>query len=249
MQDGAMTQNIYDNQMFFDAYGQLARSVAGLDGAPEWPALQALLPPLQGLRVLDLGCGLGWFCRWAAAQGAAEVLGLDISERMLGRARAMTADGRVRYRSADLETPCLPDVSFDIAYSSLAFHYLEALDGLLREVSRALRPGGHLIFSVEHPIYTAPRQPGWVMDAGGRMAWPVDSYLLEAPRRTDWLAPGVIKQHRTIGTTLNMLIGRGFTVRHVEEWGPSAEQIASAPGLARERERPMFLLVAAVLTA
>ena len=61
----AMTQNIYDNPEFFEGYSRLSRSVEGLDGAAEWPALKALLPELRGLRVVDLGCGFGWFCRWA----------------------------------------------------------------------------------------------------------------------------------------------------------------------------------------
>ena len=60
-----MAQNIYDRPEFFDGYNRLERSVAGLAGAAEWPALRALLPDLEGLRVLDLGCGFGWFCRWA----------------------------------------------------------------------------------------------------------------------------------------------------------------------------------------
>ena len=66
-----MTQNIYDDPAFFDGYSRLNRSVHGLDGATEWPALRAMLPDPRGLRVLDLGCGYGWFCRWAAQQGAA----------------------------------------------------------------------------------------------------------------------------------------------------------------------------------
>ena len=82
-----MTQNIYDDPGFFDEYARLERSVHGLDGAPEWPALRALLPDLRGLRVLDLGCGYGWFCRWARESGAARVVGIDVSERMLQRAR------------------------------------------------------------------------------------------------------------------------------------------------------------------
>ncbi|MBV9747245.1 MAG: hypothetical protein JO157_00370 [Acetobacteraceae bacterium] len=70
-------------------------------------------------------------------------------------------------------------------------------------------------------------------------------YLVEGPRTTDWLAEGVVKHHRTIGTTLNLLIEAGFTISHVEEFGPTDEQIAARPELAEERERPMFLLVAA----
>lgn len=52
-----MSQNIYDNPDFFAGYATLPRSVNGLDGAPEWPALRAMLPELRDQRVLDLGCG------------------------------------------------------------------------------------------------------------------------------------------------------------------------------------------------
>jgi hypothetical protein len=65
-----MTQNIYDNAAFFAAYSTFRRSVEGLDGAPEWASLRAMLPDVRGLRVLDLGCGFGWFCGWALAEGA-----------------------------------------------------------------------------------------------------------------------------------------------------------------------------------
>ena len=76
--------------------------------------------------------------------------------------------------------------------------------------------------------------------------WPLDQYLVEGPRTTDWLAAGVIKHHRTLGTTLNLLIGHGFTPTHVEEFCPTSAQIAARPELAGdERERPMFLLVSA----
>jgi hypothetical protein len=54
-----VAQNIYDQPELFAAYCQLPRSVHGLDGAPEWAAVHALLPNLDGKRVLDLGCGFG----------------------------------------------------------------------------------------------------------------------------------------------------------------------------------------------
>ena len=193
-----MTQNIYDNQEFFDGYSKLGRSVEGLAGAAEWPALRALLPELRGLRVVDLGCGFGWFCRWAREHGAAQVLGLDVSENMLTRARADTADTAIGYAMADMEHLELPEASLDLAYSSLALHYVEHLERLLATVHRALMPGGRLVFSVEHPIYTAPSRPGWSTDADGRRTWPIDGYLVEGPRRTDWLTKGVIKQHHTV---------------------------------------------------
>lgn len=240
-----MAQNIYDNPEFFTGYSQLDRSVHGLAGAAEWPALRALLPDLHGLRVVDLGCGFGWFCRWVREQGAAQVLGFDLSERMLDRAHTMTSDTAITYVRADLERLELPEASCDLAFSSLALHYLADLEPLLAEVQRALIPGGRFVFSVEHPIYTAPAHPGWQVEVDGRKTWPVDGYLSEGPRTTDWLAPGVIKQHRTLGTYLNLLIRLGFTLLHVEEWGPSVAQVVGRPEWAEERERPMFLLISA----
>ncbi len=240
-----MTQNIYDDPDFFTEYAKMRRSVEGLAGAPEWPSIRRLLPDLHGLRVVDLGCGYGWFCRWARENGAAELLGIDVSERMLTRARSMTSDSAVTYLRADLEELDLPEASFDLAYSSLAFHYVVNLRGLFAAIRRALVPGGRLVFSIEHPIFMATRKPGWIVDAEGRISWPVDGYLVEGPRITDWLAESVVKQHRTMGTTLNTLVDLGFTITHVEEWGPTDEQIAALPELAEERERPPFLLLAA----
>jgi SAM-dependent methyltransferase len=240
-----MTQNIYDNPEFFEGYSRLGRSVEGLAGAAEWPLLRAMLPDVRGLRVVDLGCGYGWFCRWASEHKAAQVLGLDVSEKMLERARSMTSDPAITYARADLERLDLGEASFDLAYSSLTLHYIEDLAGLFATVHRALVPGAFLIFSIEHPIYMASAHPDWLTDAQGRRTWPVDGYQLEGPRTTDWLAKGVVKQHRTIGTLLNLLIRSGFAISHVEEWGPTDEQIEARPELAEERERPMMLLVAA----
>jgi SAM-dependent methyltransferase len=240
-----MTQNIYDDPEFFAGYSRLGRSVEGLDGAAEWPALRALLPEMQGLRVVDLGCGFGWFCRWARAEGAARVLGIDVSEKMLARARAATRDAAITYLQANLERLGLELASFDLAYSSLALHYVVDLQGLLANVQHALEPGGRLIFSVEHPIFTAPTRPHWSVGPDGHKTWPVDAYLVEGPRTTDWLKQGVVKQHRTLGTYLNLLITSGFTIADVVEWGPTDAQIAARPSLADERERPPFLLLAA----
>jgi SAM-dependent methyltransferase len=240
-----MAQNIYDNPEFFAGYSQLPRSVRGLDGAPEWPSIRAQLPDLSGKRVVDLGCGLGWFARWARRHGAASVLGLDVSENMIGRAKASTIDQGIDYKIADLEQIELPEAGFDFAYSSLALHYIVDFTRLVRTVHQALLAGGSFVFSIEHPVYMAPMRPGWSFDEDGRRVWPVNSYAVEGPRRTDWFAKGVLKQHRTIGTTLNTLIGAGFVIRHVEEWAPAAEQLAAQPGLVDEIERPMMLIVSA----
>jgi ubiquinone/menaquinone biosynthesis C-methylase UbiE len=240
-----MTQNIYDDDEFHAGYSRLPRSVEGLDGAPEWQALRAMLPGVRGRRVLDLGCGFGWFCRWAREEGAASVEGVDVSEKMLARARATTTDSAIVYSRADMERLALPAAAFDLVYSSLALHYIVDLEWLLSEVRQSLVPGGSLVFSVEHPIFTAPAVQVWSVDAAGRRTWPVNGYLDEGPRSTDWLTKGVIKQHRSLATYINTLLRLGFTLTHVEEWGPTPEQIASQPSLAVEHQRPPFLLVAA----
>jgi SAM-dependent methyltransferase len=240
-----MTQNIYDNPDFFAGYARLPRSVSGLDGAAEWPRLRAMLPSMAGLRVLDLGCGYGWFARWARTAGAASVLGLDVSEMMLARAAADTKDDAIAYRRADLESLILPEAAWDLVYSSLAFHYIVGMEALFAQVHRTLAPGGRFVFSVEHPLYTAPRVPKWNKDDAGGSTWNLDGYLEEGPRRTDWIAKGVIKQHRSIGTYLTLLLRQGFVLTDIEEWGPTDAQLAEHPEWVLERQRPPFLLVGA----
>jgi SAM-dependent methyltransferase len=240
-----MAQNVYDEAEFFAGYSQLPRSIHGLDGAAEWPTLRALVPPVAGQRVVDLGCGFGWFCRWAADQGAADVLGIDLSENMLERARRDTAQPQVHYERHDLDHLELAPASCELVYSSLTFHYLADLDRLFAQAARALVPGGGFVFSVEHPIFTAPRHAAFVDGPEGAPVWPLDRYLDEGPRVTDWLAPGIVKQHRTVGTYVNLMCDHGFVVDRLIDWGPSDEQVAATPEWAVEQERPPFLLVAA----
>lgn len=240
-----MTQNIYDDPQFFAGYATLDRSVKGLDGAPEWPALQQMLPDMTGKQIVDLGCGYGWFCRWARQHGAAHVLGLDVSEKMLARAGEMTPEAGIRYQRADLETLSLPQDSLDLAYSSLALHYLRNIDGLFATLFQALKPGGQLVFSAEHPIFTAVARQGWFIEQEGQKSWPVNHYQQEGERLSNWFAEGVKKQHRKLATWINALIAAGFVIEHLDEWGPSAEQIAANPALGEEQERPMLFLLSA----
>ena len=179
------------------------------------------------------------------SQGAVSVLGVDLSENMLARARAETTDPRVRYLRADLEDIELPQESFEVAYSSLALHYVEDLGRLVGSAFRSLVAAGHFVFSIEHPIYMASMKPGWMATDDGGRTWPIDHYAIEGARVTDWLAKGVRKQHRKLGTTLNTLIDAGFSIRRVEEWSPTPEQVAAQPSLADELDRPMMVLVAA----
>lgn len=82
-------------------------------------------------------------------------------------------------------------------------------------------------------------------DSAGKRVWPLDHYAIEGVRITDWLAPGVVKYHRRLATTLTLLLAAGFTIGHVEEFRPSSEQVEKDPTLAEELDRPMFLMVQA----
>jgi SAM-dependent methyltransferase len=240
-----MAQNIYDNPEFLARYSQLPRQVHGLEGAPEWPVMRAMLPELGGKRVVDLGCGMGAASRFLSKEGAASVLGLDLSRTMLARARAATSDPAITYAIADLEQLELSAHSFDLVFSMLAFHYVADFARLVRVIHRALVPGGQLVFSIEHPIYMAAPQPQWILDEAGHKTWPVSAYAREGIRRTDWFVRDVVKFHRTLATTLNTLIAAGFSIDRLAEFAPTEAQIEGRPSLAEELERPMILLVSA----
>lgn len=237
-------QNIYDTPEFFQGYIKLDRQVQGLDGAPEWPQLSSMLPNVQGLRVLDLGCGMGWFARWAKEHGAAHVLGLDLSQNMLDKAREMTDSDDITYERADLDQLKLVSEDYDLIFSSLAFHYLVNIKELFAEIQQALKPGGKLVFSIEHPIFTGPTRGGLISDAEGRQIWPLDAYHKEGLRYRNWFVQGVQKQHHTLGTYIK--IRSGFELTDFVEWCPTEEDLKTSPEWKTEFIRPTFLLMGAI---
>ncbi len=240
-----MAQNIYDDPAFFAGYSDFPRSRLGLEGTAEWESFRALLPPVAGKRVVELGCGFGHLSRWLAAEGAQRVLAFDLSEKMLAAAGAATTDAAIEYRRADLDTLVLAPLGADLVVSTLTFHYLADFARLASMLHAALVPGGALVFSVEHPVYAARAVPEWAPAANGRDAFAIADYSLEGPRRTDWIVDGVVKYHRTIATMLNTLAAAGFAYKAMEEWRPSEAQLAANPDWATtELARPMFLLVA-----
>lgn len=242
-----MKQNKYDDPEFFSRYSQIPRSIGGLAEAGEWETLRALLPDLSRKRLLDLGCGFGWHCRYAREQGSASVVGVDLSERMLARARELTDDPSIEYQRTPIEEINFPAESFEVVFSSLALHYVERIVQVCQQVYRCLTPGGAFVLSVEHPIFTARAEQDWVYDEGGkRLHWPVDQYQQEGRRKTAWLAENVVKYHRTVATYLNTILDTGFHLTRVAEPQPTPQMLAERWDLQDEARRPMFLLLAAV---
>ncbi|TVY08845.1 class I SAM-dependent methyltransferase [Paenibacillus cremeus] len=240
-------QNKYDDAAFFSAYEKMPRSVGGLDAAGEWYVLKTLLPDLTNRHVLDLGCGYGWHCRYARKQLASSVIGVDISEKMLQKAREMTDDPFISYMRMPIEDIDFSNDQFDVVLSSLAFHYIESFEPICRKLFDCLKSGGAFIFSVEHPIFTSRDHQDWYTDdEGNRLHWAVDNYQDEGVRDTSFLTDHVIKYHRTLSTYINTLIRAGFCIKAVHEPAPSEELIETVPGMKDELRRPMFLIISAV---
>ena len=240
-------QNIYDDPAFFTGYSRLERFGAGWERAVEHADLLALLPDVVDRRVLDLGCGVGQLARHLAAIGAAEVVGIDVSERMLALARAEWTHPRVTYTRGAVEDARFPPARFDLIVSSLVLHYVKDYRGMVGRIAEWLAPDGVLVYSTEHPIYTArlPRD-GWVLDdAGERTRWALDRYSDEGPREETWFVAGVRKVHRTMATLINGLVDVGLVIERVVEPVPSEQWLESHPHVRYERHRPVFLLVRA----
>ncbi len=238
--------NQYDDQSFFDSYSQMLRSVKGLDGAGEWPTMEKMLPDFQDKKVLDLGCGFGWHCVYAAEHGAKSVTGVDISEKMLHRAKQQTKSEIVTYIQSDLQEVSFLENSFDIVLSSLALHYIESFESICRKISHWLIAGGYFVFSVEHPIFTAEGKQDWFYSpAGEKLHWPVDRYFLQGKRKTCFLGQQVEKYHRTLTTYLNTLLENGFELLKVVEPEPTEAFLNQYFEMAEELRRPMMLLISA----
>ena len=238
---------LYDRPDFFDAYLTLPRQQKGHGGAPEWPVLRDMIGPVSNQHVLDLGCGLGWFTRYAVENGALKVNALDISSKMIQKAKELTREelqSKIHYEVSDLNHVEIDIGVYDLVYSSLTFHYLssDSFARLSQQIYSALKSQGRFVFSVEHPIYTSPSNPSLEKLPDGREVWPLDNYAEEGLRETTWLG-GVKKYHKTITTYLQVLLGAGFAISGFVEWMPDTVDVDKNPQWKIERHRPMFLLI------
>ncbi|MBD8348913.1 class I SAM-dependent methyltransferase [Dysgonomonas sp. HGC4] len=241
-----MKQNKYDDANFFKQYSQMQRSVEGLKGAGEWHVLRTMLPDFKGKRVLDLGCGFGWHCRYAIEQGAKSVIGVDISEKMLAEARKHAPDTTVEYICSAVEDIDFSADSFDIVISSLAFHYIESFDDICSKIKACLVNGGDFVFSIEHPIFTSYGTQDWYYDeSGNRLHWPVDNYFMEGLRKTNFLGEEVTKYHKTVTTYVNGLIKAGFQITGLIEPEVDPRFLEMNEEMKNELRRPMFLIISA----
>lgn len=241
-----MKENKYDDEKFFEKYSQMTRSVKGLEGAGEWHELKKLLPDFQNKRVLDLGCGFGWHCEYAAQNGAKSVIGIDISKKMLEQAQKKNKFNTIQYICQPIEEIEFEENSFDIVISSLALHYIQSFEVVCKKVNHCLSKDGVFVFSVEHPVFTAYGTQDWYYDEQGKkLHWPVDNYFEEGKREAVFLGEKVTKYHKTLTTYINGLLTEGFEIIHLIEPQPEKHMMESNPEMLEELRRPMMLLVSA----
>ena len=194
-----MINSEYDNEKFFEEYAKMSRSREGLSAAGEWHQFKQMFPNLHGKRVLDLGCGYGWHCKYATEQGAAQVLGIDLSRRMMEEARKRNADNNIEYRVCGIEEYEYPENTWDCVVSNLALHYVEDIYRIFQKVYKTLKPEGVFLFNIEHPTFTAGVEQDWIYaEDGTPKYWLIDNYFIPGERNTHFLGCDVKKYHHTL---------------------------------------------------
>ena len=241
-----MRENKYDNQEFFNKYSQMARSLYGLKGAGEWQTFKNMFPNLENKRILDLGCGFGWHCKYAIENNAKEVIGIDSSEKMLAKAKSINNDENIEYIHSSIEEVDIKKEYFDVVISSLVLHYIEDFNSVCKKVYNGLKDGGDFVFSVEHPVFTAQGKQEWHTDELGNIVhWPVDNYFNEGKRVSNFLGEDVTKYHKTLTTYISTLVNCGFEIKEIVEPMPPKEMLDEIQGMKDELRRPMMLLISA----
>jgi 2-polyprenyl-3-methyl-5-hydroxy-6-metoxy-1,4-benzoquinol methylase len=143
----------YDDYAAEYAASVPSREHGGVHGDPYGilPRMLDLLGDIAGQDVLDAGCGEGYLARVLAARGA-RVTGIDLSPKLLERARERSPGGEIEYRLEDLSTP-LPEYAdrFDAVASYLVLNDVEDVPGFAATLGAVLKPGGKLVHAFNNP--------------------------------------------------------------------------------------------------
>ena len=198
--DFAEAYSAHNDQSLFNAYYNQ-------------PEILRLAGDVDGLRVLDAGCGAGQVAEALRTRGAV-VSGFDQSAAMLALAAERLGDD-IDLRVADLAAPLpYPDAAFDLVVASLSLHYVEDWSAALAEVRRVLAPDGRLLVSVIHPVVYAVVYPD--ADYFALTQYTEDYVFGGRPARmTYW--------HRPPQDVLNAFIEAGFRIAQVTEPPPAGD--------------------------
>jgi len=199
------------------------------------PAVLEVLGPVDGLRVLDAGCGPGFYAE-ALVVGGASVVAFDQSPEMARLARRRVGDG-VAVRVHDLAEPLdwLEDESFDAAVLALVIHYVDDREAMLRELYRVLRPGGRLVVSTHHPTADWLRLGGSYFTTGV-----VEEYLQDGK----WL---MRFWRQPLTATCAEFAAAGFLIERLVEPQPVAEMADRFPEDHQKLQREPGFMVFSLL--
>jgi SAM-dependent methyltransferase len=199
----------------------------------ERPAVISLLPLLTNVKVLDAGCGSGWYAEYLLNRGAT-VTAFDLNSEFVALTRSRVGE-RARVLQADLASPLdfAGDGEFDVALSALVLHYLRDWQPVLREFHRILKPRGTLVFSTHHPF----------------MDWKLfnkeDYFALEL-LEDEWEIGKVSFYRRPLATISQDLDSAGFFIERLLEPQPTEEfRRMDSEGYERLTRNPWFLCVRA----
>jgi ubiquinone/menaquinone biosynthesis C-methylase UbiE len=228
-----------------DAYDQLADAYAQrVETKPhnayyERPATLSLLPELKGHFVLDAGCGPGVYAEILGGLGA-EVVAMDANPKMVAYAQDRLG-GVALVIEASLEDPLVffDDEIFDVIIAPLVMDYIKNWRATFGEFYRVLKPGGTLVFSMEHPMmkYFDHQSESNYFDIDRvTYTWRGFGAPVEVP-----------SYRRSLTDIFNPLVDAGFTLDTVLEPLPTEEFKHKAPEDYEELTRqPGFMCIRAV---
>jgi SAM-dependent methyltransferase len=247
-----MAATVYDQnvQFYVDFVDKGLASDGGYVALLKETLLQLLGERLRGARVCDLCCGEGYVGRHLLAQGAGEVVGIDLSAELIAVARRRAPPGPISYRVDDARTlSSVEDSAFDIVVSQMAMMDVADHRALFAAARRTLAAGGAFVFTLLHPCFEGrpfhvrDAPPFLFDDAGIPIALVVRRYATEGRWNSggDGVRGRVGAYHRTLSTYINDLIAAGFVLERLEE--PLAGFNAARVGVMAEV--PTVLAVAA----
>lgn len=209
----------------------------------EKPAMRAELPNLEGLSVLSIGCGNGADAQWLHENGASTVLGVDISTGLVRLAQDKFPG--IDFQVMDMAHLGIRDESFDLAYSSLAIHYLPDWTLPLREAHRVLKPNGRFVFSCNHPLESSLEYFDSGQTRGAHLGRTIIQATEERIIHGDYLAADqggvrptsgtvagdhvVDNYHRPFSRMVKDIIASGFTIKKLVEPIPLEEMKVDNP--------------------
>lgn len=238
-------QNIYDNDTFYENFRSSRAKDLNFNDVIETPIITAMLPDLKGKKVLDVGCGMGQHALQYAKKGAASVLGIDISEKMLEFARKHNSAENITYKRMAFEDLDEFTEKFDVITSSLAFDYAEDFGKLMKTIHRLLEKEGVLVFSMSHPICTAydgVYDRYTRTETGERLYANLHNYEVEGVRHIHWVVDDYEVYHRTFATLVNSIASAGFIIEECRESSvPEDIRLEHADLFGGEIHQPNFI--------